>query len=150
MIFVAWETHGVARFIHSVCDVVKQEAHGFEIHSNPANHGAMLLTEVKNRYGQHRVYYTRLNSVVAFFEEDGDGNLVACVEPGDFACPWSMTQEKLDAVKFHMIEEVAARLQVRPDQVECMNFIDILNICDPAIVARPHVDMPRKQARGDR
>ena len=96
----------------------------------------MLLTEVKTHDGEHRVYLSRLNSVVAFFEEDGDGNVIARVQPGEFACPYATTDTKMQDVRLCMPLETAKRLNVRPDQVELMSFLDIINVCDPPLQER--------------
>lgn len=93
----------------------------------------MLLTEVKTRDGNHRVYFTRVNSVISYFEEDEDGMLVAHAEFGEFACPYNRDPEKLTAMRHAMLSEAARRLHVRPDQIEQMNFSDIVNVCDPPL-----------------
>jgi hypothetical protein len=58
------------------------------------------------------------------------------VVPGEFACPWSTTQEKLDAVEAEMLDEAARRLHCRPDQVRLMSMEDIARVADPPLKVR--------------
>lgn len=67
--------------------------------------------------GERRIYFTQAASVVSFFTDDGEGGVRPHVSAGEFACPWTTTREKLDAVEAAMLEETARRLNIRPDQV---------------------------------
>lgn len=91
----------------------------------------MLLTYEPSEYDEPRVYFTRANSVISYFTDDTDGGVAAHAEPGEFACPWSTTPQKVDAVKMAMLAETARRLQCRIDQVQLHSLEDIRKVCDP-------------------
>ena len=91
------------------------------------------MTEDTSEDGQPRVYFTQQNSVVTYFDEDGDGHVCAHAELSEFACPWTTTSEKLAAVKMAMLEETARPLHCRADQVELMTLADIRGVADPLL-----------------
>ena len=96
----------------------------------------MLLSDETNDDGERRIYFTQAASVVSFFTDDGDGGVRTHVAPGEFACPWTSTQDKLDAVEAAMLEETARRLHIRPDQVCQMSLNDIGQVADPHLKHR--------------
>lgn len=93
----------------------------------------MLLTAESAPNGTVRIYATQLASVVSYFEDDGDGACMLVVEPGEFACRWSTTQEKLDAVKAAVLSEVAARLNCDLDKVQCRSMSELYLVADPVL-----------------
>jgi hypothetical protein len=84
----------------------------------------MLLSFQTDDFGTARVYFTRANSVITYFTEDTDGGGAAHAHAGEFACPWSTTAAKIDAVKMAMLAETARRLQCRTDQVQLHSLED--------------------------
>ena len=98
----------------------------------------MLLSDETSDDGQRRIYFTRVGSVVSYFTDDDSGGVAVHVEPGEFACRWSTTQAKLDAVRDSMLDETARRLHIRPDQVQHMTMNDIGQVCDPHLSVRHH------------
>lgn len=97
-----------------------------------------MLTDEITPSGERRIYFTQIASVVAYFTEDesGDG-VVAHAVPGEFACPWSTTPAKVEAVRLAMIEETARRLNCPVDQVKAKTINDISRVSDPLLSARP-------------
>jgi hypothetical protein len=106
----------------------------------------MLITLETTTRGEKRVYCTRTNSVVSFFADDGDGGSMLSVEHGEFAFPSPFADERLQAVKLAVLEEVALRLSCRPSQVEEVPFDELAAICDPD----PETLKPRIRRRRDR
>jgi hypothetical protein len=88
--------------------------------------------------GEKRAYFTRVNSVISYFTEDDDGGVAVHVMPGEFACPWSTTADKLQSVRMAMLAETARRLQCRIDQVQSHSLEDIRKICDPHLKHHYH------------
>jgi hypothetical protein len=91
----------------------------------------MLLSLETEDDGSQRVYFTRANSVISYFADDGEGGVSAHVAPGEFACPYGTTDHKLSAVKMCMLEETARRLACRIDQVQLHSLDDLKRVCDP-------------------
>ena len=106
----------------------------------------MLLSEETSDDGELRVYFTRASTVISYFTDDEDGGVKTHVAPGEFACPWSTTPEKLDAVRSAMLAETARRLQCHVEQVEQMPFEAIRKIADPHLKYR-HTWTGRSKAR---
>ncbi len=91
----------------------------------------MLFTAETTDDGDVRVYATQQASVVTFFTEDPQGGSTLHAEPGEFACRWSTTQTKIDAVRLAVLDEAARRLGCYPDQVELHEFEALMRVCDP-------------------
>ena len=96
----------------------------------------MLLTEVNFKDGTHRVYLTRVNSVIAWFEEDDSGHIVAHAEYGEFACPYNRGTDKLEAMIDCLVGEAARRLNIQPAQVGHCTLSDIVAVCDPPLTEK--------------
>lgn len=96
----------------------------------------MLLTAESTAAGDLRIYATQIASVVSYFVDDGDGCCALVVEPGELACRWSMTQDKLDGVRAAVLEDVARRLNCPPDRVLCRSLAELLLIADPVLAER--------------
>jgi hypothetical protein len=96
----------------------------------------MILSYETGESEQPRVYLTRANSVITYFTDDTDGGVAAHAHVSEFACPWSTTPEKVDAVKMAMLTETARRLQCRIDQVQLHTLEDIRKVCDPHLKHR--------------
>src|SRR6202008_1260925 len=98
----------------------------------------MILSYETEDDGSHRVYFTRANSVVTYFTDEGEGGVTAHAVPGEFACPWGTTADKVNAVKQAMLAETARRLACRIDQVELHTLEDIRKVCDPHLKHHYH------------
>lgn len=98
----------------------------------------MLISLESTAEGEKRVYCTRGHSVVAYFADDGEGGSMLSVEPGEFASPFTVTDEKLEAVKLSVLEEVARRLSCDPAEVPARPMVDLVHICDPHLKQRDH------------
>jgi hypothetical protein len=98
----------------------------------------MLISMESTAEGEKRVYCTRGHSVVTYFVDDGEGGSMLSVEPGEFADPFSTTDEKLMAVKESVLAEVARRLSCDPAEVECRPMAELASICDPHLKIRDH------------
>ncbi|MBS0232104.1 MAG: hypothetical protein JSR99_01315 [Proteobacteria bacterium] len=98
----------------------------------------MLISLETTAEGEKRVYCTRGNSVVTYFADDGEGGSMLSVEPGEFASPYSTTEEKLQAVKESVLREVARRLSCEPAEVQAKPMADLTRICDPHLAFRDH------------
>lgn len=55
------------------------------------------------------------------------------VEPGEFACRWSTTQEKLDALRVAVLHEVAGRLNCPVDKVTRRSMSELFLVTDPLL-----------------
>lgn len=108
----------------------------------------MLLTIETTRLGELRIYVTQLASVVSYFTDDGDGGTALNVEPGEFACPWSTTPEKLGAVRDCVLAEVAERLNCPADKVLCRSLSELALVADPLLETR-HTWSGRRHSRQD-
>lgn len=97
----------------------------------------MLLTEETSDEGVPRIYATQIASVVSYFVDDGDDGTKLIVEPGEYACRWTTTQAKLDAVRDAVLNEVANRLNCPTSKVECRSLSDIALVADPLLKSRP-------------
>jgi hypothetical protein len=106
----------------------------------------MILSEETSDDGQPRIYFTQMASVVSYFTDHPDGGVETHVAPGEFACPWSTTAGKLDAVRLAMLAETARRLNCCVDQVETMSLADIAKVADPHLKHR-HSWTGRSKAR---
>lgn len=106
----------------------------------------MLLTVESTDDGQDRIYATQQASVVTYFVDDGEGGTMLVAEPGEFACRWSTTQEKLDSVRAAVLVEVASRLNCKPEKVQCRSLSDIALVADPLLKTR-HTWSGRRHTR---
>lgn len=96
----------------------------------------MLLTAESTPAGDVRIYATQIASVVSYFVDDGDGGCQLIVEAGELACRWSTTQEKLDAVRSAVLDEVSRRLNCPAERVLCRNISELHLIADPVLAER--------------
>jgi len=115
---------------------MKPESRRLGVSTPPLQLLRMLLSDETNDDGERRIYFTQAASVTSFFTDDGEGGVRAHVFAGEFACPWTTTQEKLDAVEAAMLEETARRLNIRPDQVCQVSLNDIGQVADPHLKHR--------------
>lgn len=106
----------------------------------------MLLTEETTPEGEPRIYATQLASVVTYFTDDGEGGTVLHAEPGEFACRWSTTQAKLDAVRDAVLIETAYRLNCPVDKVLHRSLSELALVADPLRPVQRHT-WGRKPAR---
>lgn len=93
----------------------------------------MIVSEETTDDGQVRFYFTRQNSVQSYVTDDGEGGVQIHVEPSEFACPWSTTPEKMQAVRLSLLAEAAQRLGCKVDQVETLRLADFRTIADPQL-----------------
>lgn len=87
--------------------------------------------------GSQRIYATQQASVVSYFEDDGDGGTLLVVHPGEYACPYSTTAEKLEAVRLSVLEETARRLNCPPDKVHYRSLSELVLVADPVLAEMP-------------
>jgi hypothetical protein len=109
----------------------------------------MLLTEETTDGNTVRIYATQQASVVTYFTDDGEGGTLLHGELGEFASPWSVTPEKVEAVKAAVLEDVARRLNCSIDKVLCRSMADLSLVTDPLIKTR-HSWSGRRHSRGMR
>lgn len=109
----------------------------------------MLLTEITKPGHHERIYAVRTGSVIAWFEDDGEGGTQLAVEPGEFACPYSTTQAKLDAVRLSVLLEAAQRLNCPVEKVSCRSMAELSLVVD-APLAEHHAWYGQKRTRGSR
>jgi hypothetical protein len=95
--------------------------------------------------GIDAVFFTRQNSVVSYFTDDGEGGVVPHAQLSEFACPWSTTPDKLEAVKMHMLAETARRLNCRVEEVTGKPFAEICKVADPHLKVRHTWTGPAKR-----
>jgi hypothetical protein len=107
----------------------------------------MLLTEETTPEGEARIYATQMASVVTYFTDDGEGGTMLHAEPGEFACRWSTTQDKLDAVREAVLAETAVRLNCPVDKVLHRSLSDLSLIADPITIPVRHTWSRRKAGR---
>jgi len=93
----------------------------------------MLLTEETTRGNKVRIYATQLASVVTYFTDDGEGGTMLHAELGEFASPFSVTEEKVEAVKQAVMEDVARRLNCPVDKVLCRSMAELSLVTDPVL-----------------
>lgn len=98
----------------------------------------MLISMESTEEGQKRVYCTRGQSIVAYFAEDEEGGSMLHVEPGEFASPYVVTEDRLQAVKLSVLLEVARRLTCDADAVQQKPLAEIATICTPHLKHRDH------------
>lgn len=108
----------------------------------------MLLTIETTSRGEDRIYATQQASVVTYFAEDSDGGTVLHVQAGEFACRWSTTQAKLDAVRDCVLAEVASRLSCPTEKVLCRSLAEIALVADP-LTDRRYDWSSRRHSRHD-
>lgn len=106
----------------------------------------MLLTIESTPAGDLRIYATQQASVVSYFVDDGEGGTMLCVEPGEYACRWSTTQEKLDWLRAAVLDEVAGRLSCPADKVLCRSMSELAMVADPLLAMR-HTWTGRRASR---
>lgn len=104
----------------------------------PLTVGSMLISIESTSEGEKRVYCTRGHSVEAYFADDGEGGSMLSVSPGEFASPYVVTEERLQAVKLSVLLEVARRLKCDADAVQAKPLAEIATICDPHLKFRDH------------
>jgi hypothetical protein len=98
----------------------------------------MILTDEITTSGERRIYFTQFATVVTYFTESEDGGVAVHAEPGEFACPWSTTPEKIEGVRLAMLAEVARRLDCDVAAVVAKTLDEIAAVSDPLLDARPH------------
>lgn len=98
----------------------------------------MLLSDEISECGERRIYFTQVASVVSYFTEEDGGGVATHVYPGEFALPWTMTPEKLEAVRQAMLEETACRLGCDIAEVGTKTLDDISLVADPLPATRHH------------
>lgn len=97
----------------------------------------MLFTEETAPGNKVRIYATQLASVVTYFTDDGEGGTMLTAELGEFACPYSTTAEKVEAVKQAVMEEAARRLNCPVDKVLCRSMADLSLVTDRVLKEIP-------------
>lgn len=107
----------------------------------------MLLTEETTPEGEARIYATQMASVVTYFTDDGEGGTQLHVEAGEFACRWSTTQEKLDAVRDAVLAATAVRLNCPADKVLHRSLAEIALVVDPLTIPVRHTWSRRRPGR---
>jgi len=96
----------------------------------------MIFTDTTCDDGQRRIYFTRVGSVITYFIENADGGIDAIAEPGEFACPWSTTPEKLEATRQCALAEAARRLDCTVEDLRWTSMNTLENICTPLLPYR--------------
>jgi len=97
----------------------------------------MLLTAETTDNGERRVYFTRFNSVVTFFTDDGEGGIVPHAHPGEIAYPLP-TEQQLAAVRDAMLAETARRLDCPLEEVLRHSLEQVAKVADPISEHRYH------------
>lgn len=115
-------------------------------HLGVSDVGTMLLTIESTLPGEIRIYATQQASVVSYFVDDGEGGTTLHVEPSEFACRWSTTQEKLDWLRGAVLEEVAGRLNCPVDKVLHRSLAELSLVADPLLSVR-HTWTGRRASR---
>lgn len=93
-----------------------------------------------------RVYATRHASVVTYFDEAADGTTVLHVEPGFLAYPDDFAR-KQDAVAASVLDEIARRLGIFPDEVLRQPFARLAAITDPELPDHYRITTRRSRSR---
>lgn len=97
----------------------------------------MLLTAETTDNGQRRVYFTRFNSVITFFTDDGEGGIVPHAHPGEIAYP-TPTEHQLAAVRDAMLAETARRLDCPIEEVLRHSLEQVAKVADPILSHHYH------------
>lgn len=98
----------------------------------------MLISIESTAEGEKRIYCTRGHSVITYFADDGEGGSLLSVEPGEFASPFVVTEDRLQAVKLSVLLEVARRLKCDADAVQRKPLAELATVCDPHLKFRDH------------
>lgn len=94
-----------------------------------------LLTAVLEDDGSSRLYFTRLGTVVSYVEQDTPHCLRAVVEPGALAWPKEYARAA-ERVRRAMIEELAERMNVPPEEVLFQSMQKICEVADAPLAER--------------